>query len=144
MLERGSRQSDQDYHDVRMYETDVNSLLDPLNSYEFYISKLNLGIDPLFQTPKKVYDANGCWFKCEPLVKNVITKMMNTLSRIAGLSQVYTNHCVRVSTVTALHKAGIEGRRICQLKKNKNESSLAHYVSGFSSAQKRECSEVLN
>ena len=49
----GSRQSDQDYHDVRMYETDVNSLLDPVNSYEFYISKLNPGIDPLFQTPKR-------------------------------------------------------------------------------------------
>ena len=49
----GSRQSDQDYHDVRMYETDVNSLLDPVNSYAFYISKLNPGIDPLFQTPKR-------------------------------------------------------------------------------------------
>ena len=48
----GSRQSDQDYHDVRMYETDVNSLLDSVNSYEFYISKLNPEIDPLFQTPK--------------------------------------------------------------------------------------------
>ena len=86
----------------------------------------------------------GCWFKCEPLGKSVITKMMPTLSRNAGLSQVYTNHCVRASTVTALHKAGIEGRRICQLTKHKNESSLAHYVSGSSSAQKRECSEILS
>ena len=127
-----------------MYETDVNSLLDPLNSYEFYILKLNPRIDPLFQTPKKVYDANGCWFKCEPLGKNVITKMMPTLSRKAGFSQVYTNHCVRASTVTALHKAGIEGRRIFQLTKHKNESTLAHYVSGSSSAQKRECSEILS
>ena len=127
-----------------MYENDVNSLLDPVNSYEFYVSKLNPGIDPLFQTPKKVYDANGCWFKCEPLGRNVITKMMPTLSRKAGLSQVYTNHCVRASTVTALHTAGIEGQRICQLTKHKNESSLAHYVSGSSSAQKRECSEILS
>ena len=70
--------------------------------------------------------------------------MMPTLSRKAGLSQVYTNHCVRTSTVTALHKAGIEGRIICQLTKHKNESSLAHYVSGSSSAQKRECSEILS
>ena len=142
--QRGSRQSDQDYHDVRMYETDVNSLLDPVNSYEFYISKLNPGTDSLFQTPKKVYDANGCWFKCEPLGKNIITKMMATLSRKAGLSQVYTNHCVRASAVTAFHKAEIEGRRICQLTKHKNESSLAHYVSGSSRAQKRECSEILS
>ena len=44
----GSCQSDQDYHDVRMYETNVNSMLDTVNSYEFYISKLNPGIDPLF------------------------------------------------------------------------------------------------
>ena len=140
----GSRQSDQDYHDVRMYETDVNSQLDPVNSYEFYISKLNPGTDPLFQTPKKVCDAYGCWFKCEPLGKNVITKMMPILSRKAGLPQVYTNHCVRASTVTALHKAEIEGRRICELTKHKNESSLAHYVDGSSSAQKRECSEILS
>ena len=125
-----------------MYETDVNSLLDPVNSYEFYISKLNPGKDPLFQTPKKVYDANCCWFKCEPLGKNIVTKMMSTLSRKAGLSQVYTNHCVRAST--SLHKAGIEGRRIRQLTKHKNESRLAHYVSGSSSAQKRECSEILS
>ena len=114
-----------------------------MNSYELYISKLNPGIDPLFQTPKKVYDTNGCWFKCEPLGKNVITKTMPTLSRKAGLSQVYTNHCVRASTVTALHKAGIEGRRICQLTKHKNESSLAHNVSG-SRAQKGESSEILS
>ena len=99
----GSRQSDQDYHNVRMYETDVNSLLDPVNSYAFYISKLNPGIDPLFQTPYKACYANGCWLKCESLGKNVITKMMPTLSRKAGLSQVYTDHCVRASTVTALH-----------------------------------------
>ena len=112
----GSRQGDQDYHDVRMYETDVNSLLDPVNSYEFYISKLNPGIGPLFQTPKKVYDANGCWLICESLGKNVITNIIPTLSRKAALSQVYTNHCVRASTVTALQRAGIEGRRIYQLK----------------------------
>ena len=105
----GSRQSDQDYRDVRMYATDLNSLLDLVNSYEFYILKLNPGIDVLFQTPKKVYDANGCWFKCEPLGKNVSTRMMPTLPRKAGLSQVYANHCVRASTVTALDKAGIEG-----------------------------------
>ena len=34
--------------------------------------------------------------------------------------------------------------RICQLAKYKNESSLAHYVSGFSSAWKRDCSEILS
>ena len=71
----GSRQSDQDYHDVRMYETDMNSLLDPLNSYEFYISKLNPGIDPLFQTPKKVYDANGAGSSVNHLGKTLSRKL---------------------------------------------------------------------
>ena len=70
--------------------------------------------------------------------------MMPILSRKAGLSQVYTNHCVRASTVAALHKAGIEGQRICELTKHNNESSLAQYVDGSSSAQKRECSEILS
>ena len=81
-----SRQSDQDYHDVRMYETDVNSLLDPVNSYEFYISKLNPGIDPLFHTKKKVYDTNGCWFKCEPLGKNVSLFSPNASVHIGTLN----------------------------------------------------------
>ena len=115
-----------------------------MNSYKVYISKLNPGIDPLFRTPKKVYDGNGSWFKCEPLRKNVITTMMPTLSRKAGLSQVYTSHCVIASTVAALHKAGIEGRRICQLTKHENESSLTHYLGSSSSAQKTESSENLN
>ena len=94
----GSRQSDQDYHDVRMYETDVNSLLDRVNSYEFHISKMNPGIDPLFQTPKKVYDAYGSWFKCEPLGKNVVTKMMPIFLRKAGLSQVYEHQLLQLFT----------------------------------------------
>ena len=54
------------------------------------------------------------------LRKNVITKMIHILSRKAGLSQVYINHCVKASTATALYKAGIVGRRICQLMNHKN------------------------
>ena len=96
-----------DYNDVTMYEINVNSLVvEQVNLYEFYISKSNSGKHALFQTQKRVYDADGRWSKCEPLAKNVTTKNDPVIPRKAGLSQIYTNHYVRAATTTTHHKAG--------------------------------------
>ena len=49
---------------------------------------------------------------------------MPRISKKAGLSKVYTCHCVRASTVTTLFHSGIDTRRICSITKHKNEASL--------------------
>ena len=69
--------------------------------------------------------------------------MMPSISKHAGLSTVYTNHSVRASTVTTLYRAGVPAQSIMAITKHKNASSLSHYVSEISDAQKRGCSDVL-
>ena len=64
--------------------------------------------------------------------------------RKTGLSQVYTAHCVRASTITSLHQAGVDAKQICAITKHKNEQSLNFYIQDSSSAQKRACSTILS
>ena len=91
----GHRQRDQDYSDQRMYGEGVDI-------FKFYASKLNPACGRFFQTPLKVYNSDGTWFKNEPMGKNSLGSLMQKLSQKAGLSMVYTCHSVRASTVTTL------------------------------------------
>ena len=52
---------------------------------------------------------------------------MRNLSKAAQLSQVYTNHCLRATTVRHLKEAGVEDRTICEVSGHKNPASLAAY-----------------
>ena len=45
----GSKQKDQAYSDVRMYEN--SALLGPMGSFELYISRVHPSCQALFQTP---------------------------------------------------------------------------------------------
>ena len=138
----GSKQKDQSYSDVRMYEN--SSPLDPVSSFEFYILRLNPNCQALFQTPNKHFKKEGSqWFRNEPLGKNKIAKLMENISLKAELSEKYTNHCIRASTVTSLFQRGVDAKQICEITKHKDERSLTHYISQTSSAQKRHCSRLL-
>ncbi|EDO42665.1 predicted protein [Nematostella vectensis] len=91
------------------------------------------------------FDKMGsCWYKNEPLGKNSISKLMPKISQKAGLSKVYTAHCVRASTITSLHQAGVDAKQICGITKHKNEQSLSSYIKDSSSSQKRACSGILS
>ena len=138
----GSKQKDQTYSDVRMYEN--SSPLDPVGSFEFYILHLNSNCQALFQTPNKHFKKEGSlWFRNEPLGKNNIAKLMENISLKAELSEKYTNHCIRASTVTALFHRGVDTKQICEITKHKDERSLTHYISETTSAQKRHYSMLL-
>ena len=76
--------------------------------------------------------------------KNIIGKLMQRVSKKAGLSQIYSAHCVRASMITILFRAGVQPKEICHITKHKRESSLDSYIRGSSSAQKRQCSNVLS
>ena len=139
----GSKQKDQDYTDVRMYGLPGSSM-DPISSLKLMLSKLHPDCEALFQTPlTKFSKAAECWYKNEPLGKNSIAQLMPKISKKAGLSQVYTAHCVRASTITRLHQAGIDAKQICAIKKHKNEQSLTSYIKDSSASQKRACSDIL-
>jgi len=140
----GSKQKDQDYTDVRMYGIPGSSM-DPISSLKLMLSKLHPDCEALFQTPlTKFSKAAECWYKNEPLGKNSIAQLMPKISKKAGLSQVYTAHCVRASTITSLHQAGVDAKQICAITKHKNEQSLTSYIKDSSASQKRACSNILS
>ena len=52
---------------------------------------------------------------------------MKDVSRAAGLSLVYTNHCVRVTSIVNMKAGGAEDRKICAVSGHKNAASLQSY-----------------
>lgn len=132
----GNKQSQIDYDDQRMYGPGVEI-------FKVYLSKLNPECDRLFQTPLHAYKLDDIWYSKEPIGKNTIGKMMQRISGKAGLSQIYTCHSVRASTITRLFQAGIPTQNIIAVTKHRSTSSLSHYIEGLSSGQKRDCGEIL-
>ena len=120
----GCKQKHQDYTDVRIYGL-------PGSSLKLMLTKLHPDCEALFQTSlTKFPKALECWYKNEPLGKNSIAQLMPKISKKAGLSQVYTAHCVRAPTITSLHQAGVDAKQICAITKHKNERSLTSYIKG--------------
>ena len=132
----GHRQRDQDYSDVRMYGPAVDI-------FKMYLSRLNEKCDRLFQNPAKSVTPDR-WFSAEPMGKNTLSNMMQRISQHAGLSQKYTCHCVRASTITTLFQAGIPTQQIVSITKHKDTKSLGPYISDLSEAQKRGASNTLS
>jgi site-specific recombinase XerD len=56
--------------------------------------------------------------------KNAISQLMPKISKKAGIWQVYTAHCVRASTITSLHQAGVDAKQICAITKHKKWTKL--------------------
>ena len=97
-----------------------------------YLSKLHPEIDRPFQ--RAIVGAGCCvspgaslWYMNAPLGHNLLNDMMRNLSKAAKLSQVYTNHCLRATTVRHLKEAGVEDRTIYEVSGHKNPTSLAAY-----------------
>jgi len=81
----------------RMYETPGYQGC-PVSSFEKYVSKLNVDCSAFWQAPiEKLVSDNASWYKNLPLGKNSLYNKMKTLSEVAGLSKVYTNHCLRTT-----------------------------------------------
>ena len=75
----------------------------------------------LFQTPNKNYlHGSGNWCKKEALGKNTIAKLMETISSKTQLSERYTNHCIRATTITTLLQQGVDAKQICAITEHKD------------------------
>ena len=69
----------------------------------------------------------ACWFMCSPLSHNILPGIMGRLSEAAELSQSYTNHCLRVTSVMLKKKASLEDRKIMAVSGHKCITSLQAY-----------------
>ena len=73
----------------------------PVQYLKKLIRVLNPGEESLFQRPKRRFCANDdIWFDRAPLGVNTLGNMMKEISVAAKLSQIYTNHCIRATSVT--------------------------------------------
>jgi hypothetical protein len=129
----------------RMYATPGN-LLCPVTSFEKYMQKLNRDVDCFWQKPNNHFDLkkNTVWYVKVPLGKNILGDKMKTLSKLAGLSITYTNHCLRATCITTLDKQGFEARQIMSVSGQKSETSIRSYSRHVSEQKKREMSLALS
>jgi hypothetical protein len=72
-------------------------------SLEKYMSKLNGNNDSFWQRPRDNVTGNdSIWYRNSAVGHRTLGKFMTTISIDAGLSQLYTNHCIKASCITAL------------------------------------------
>ena len=69
---------------------------------------------------------------------------MKELSKSAGLSETFTNHCIRATATTILSEAGCESRNIMSVTGHRNESSIKSYVAEPSLRERAKMCDVLH
>ena len=111
----------------------------PVNSFKHYIDNLNPKCNAFFQHPNERKDG----YDNKPVGKNTIGDFMKTISKNAELSKIYTNHCIRKTTATAMHCQGFDLKQIANVTKHKNLQSLENYIGGPSHDEKQEYSNKL-
>ena len=115
----------------------------PVKSFEKYISKLNPKVDYLFQRPKRDTPKDGPWYDAQAVGNNTLEKFMTNISIDAKLSQKYTNHSIRATTITVLDGEGYESRHILTVTGHSSAESLRSYCR-TSIGTKRKMSDALS
>ena len=69
---------------------------------------------------------------------------MRKLSENAGLSQVYTNHCIRATVITNLDNAGFKARHIRAVSSHKSDETIKSYAVCCPEVKKKEMSDALS
>ena len=125
----------------RMYETPGSEKC-PVLSFEKYV---NADIPDFWQVSDKLhFSRTSKWYSNTKVGKNALYEKMKKLSLEAGISVIYTNHCLRATCVTALDQSGFEARHIMNVSGHKSESSIRAYSQYFSDQKKREMSLTLS
>lgn len=65
------------------------------------------------------------------------------ISKAAGLSLTYTNHCVRATTAIVLAHSGVSSLEIMSVTGHRDEKSIQSYVNAPSVSHGRQYSETL-
>ncbi|XP_075791243.1 activating transcription factor 7-interacting protein 1 isoform X2 [Pelodiscus sinensis] len=103
----------------------------PVFSLELYLSKLPPEPPAFYLHPLKLTTeqmrGQSVWYKREPMGVNYLGTMMPRLSVAARLSQRYTNHSLRTTTIQLLCEAGLGPREIMAVTGHHSESAIRHY-----------------
>ena len=79
-----------------------------------------------------------------PVGQNILGGMMPRLSEKYKLSQRYTNHSIRVTSLQVLEDANVEGRHIIRVSGHKSLESVQNYARKLSSERKRSISTIFS
>ena len=85
----------------------------PVACLEKYLAKREPRCDALWQKPKNhnassFYSTDEVWFCNAPMGQHKLENLLTVMCRKAGLTHVYTPHCIRATSVTVLKAAGLE------------------------------------
>ena len=137
----GPSKEDQVNRTTRIYDCEIGPYT-LIGLIKLYLSKLHPDCIWLFQQCRTKTDS-GPWYKNEPLGVNTLGAMMKTISKAADLSQTYTNHCVRSTTITVLFNAGIEVQHIQSRTGHRSLQGLQPYIGNPTVAKKRGEAQIL-
>ncbi len=84
------------------------------------------------------------WYADANVGKNPIGDFMKTMSKRANLSQVYTNHCIRKTCVTALSRSVSNPLLIPSVSGHKNLKSLEPYINKPTIEERAQLGDALN
>lgn len=129
---------------ARIYEDKTDSQKCIVRLFEDYVKKIPEGNPFLFPLPLKKAKPNGVWY-CDKkhLGKDALGQMMKNISKNSDLSTIYTNHCVRVTTISNLSRQGYSSEQIATVSGHKNVNSVQRYVRRLHDSDKRKISDDL-
>ena len=125
--------------EARMH-TAPEDVLCPVLSFRLYVARLHPSQKALWQRPHDTLTTTTfCWFQNKPVGRNTLGTWMADLSTAAELPRIYTNHCIRATTITNLSRAGYEGRFIRQISGHSSDASLTHYCQQMTTSRRDTC-----
>ena len=101
-----------------------------MNTFNFYLSKLNKSSNFLWQKPKqgRLNYTDEEWFEKNRVGEDLLNRYMKFLQKNVTLDGTYINHSVRMTVISKLDADGFEARHIIKLSSHKNESTVKEYA----------------
>ena len=101
----------------------------PVQSFRTYIEHLNPENNFMWQKALNKIDSEqlNIWYSKKNISKNPLSTFMSDLSRLAKLSQIYTNHSIRSTGITVLMNNRFSNADIMSVSGHKKVQSLSVY-----------------
>ena len=118
----------------------------PVKCFEKYLSHLHPAQDALWQRPldKKITRDQRVWYCNAPIGEKTLGAMLSKMSLKYGLSQRYTNHSIRVTSMQILDDNMVDGRHIQRVSGHKSLESVQLYGRRLSTSRKRDISNIFS
>ena len=121
----------------------------PVACLEKYLAKRDPRCDALWQKPKNhnassFHSEDEVWFCNVPMGKHKLENHLTEMCKTAGLSHIYTPHCIRATSVTVLKAAGLENRRVKSVTGHASDKSIESYSARPTIEQQFESSAIVS